>query len=339
MSTTVDAEIQPQILLEIIQIQTEIARLGYDLGSVMAFVAAQAQALTGAAGCAVEIAEGDDMVYRAVAGSVASELGLRLKRESSLSGLSVKLGMPLSCEDSETDERVDREACRKVGLRSMIVYPMKHFGETVAVIKVLSPEPNAFDGTSMRILGLMADMIAATMFYSGRYGNSGLLHRATHDELTGIANRALFFDRFRGYLANAATTQSEFTILNFDMDGLKTINDGFGHRAGDAALREYALRVGRILNPENTFARVGGDEFGALLASADADATQNLIQRIHAELSAFFAFEDRPINLATSIGFASYPKDGQDINGLWGLADQRMYENKRLRKGIAMRKL
>lgn len=110
-------------LLEIIRTQTEIAKAGMDLGNVMALVAERTQQLTNAVGAVVELAEGDDMVYRAASGSAASQLGLRIGREGSLSGLCVRERKILVCDDSETDERVDREACRKVGLRSMIVVP------------------------------------------------------------------------------------------------------------------------------------------------------------------------------------------------------------------------
>jgi hypothetical protein len=98
----------PRLLLEIIRAQTEIAKLGMDLGAVMAFVAERVQQLTHAGGAIVELAEGDDMVYRAAAGMAKNQLGLRLKREGSMSGLCVAEGAALQCDDSEQDPRVDR---------------------------------------------------------------------------------------------------------------------------------------------------------------------------------------------------------------------------------------
>ena len=111
-------------LLEVIRMQTEIAKLGMDLGGVMALVAERAQRLTGAFGAAVELAEEDDMVYRAASGAAELHLGMRLKRSSSLSGRCIHEEIALQCDDSDTDPRVDREACRLIGLRSMIVVPL-----------------------------------------------------------------------------------------------------------------------------------------------------------------------------------------------------------------------
>src|SRR5262245_66475469 len=93
-------------LLAIIGMQAEIAKLGLDLNRVMTLVAEKVHVITGAAGAMVELAEGSDMVYRAVAGSASGLLGLRLQRDSSLSGLSVASSAIMRCDDSETDPRV-----------------------------------------------------------------------------------------------------------------------------------------------------------------------------------------------------------------------------------------
>src|SRR6201996_5151221 len=162
----------PTILIEIIQAQTEIAKLGLDLGGVIAFVADRVQHLTDAGGAIVELAEGEDMVYRAAAGMAQHQLGLRLKRQGSMSGLCVEQGEPLQCDDSETDTRVDREACRRVGLRSMVCTPLNHNGTTVGVLKIASPLADAFNDRHVRILGLMSDLIAAAMFHAVQYETS-----------------------------------------------------------------------------------------------------------------------------------------------------------------------
>ena len=92
-------------LLEIIHLQTEIAKLGIDLSQVMALVVERTVPLVRADGAAIELAEGEDMVYRAVSGNAKAFLGLRIKRKGSLSGLCVQTGEVLLCEDSETDPR------------------------------------------------------------------------------------------------------------------------------------------------------------------------------------------------------------------------------------------
>jgi diguanylate cyclase (GGDEF)-like protein len=323
----------PTILIEIIQAQTEIAKLGLDLGEVIAFVADRVQQLTGAGGAIVELAEGDDMVYRAAAGMAHRQLGLRLKRQGSMSGLCVEQGQPLRCDDSETDPRVDREACRRVGLRSMVCAPLNHNGTTVGVLKIASPVADAFSARHIQILGLMSDLIAAAMFHAVQYETSELYHKATHDALTGLANRALFYDRLRQCVALARRKSGQVGILNLDMDGLKPINDQLGHRAGDAAIREIAQRISRGSRESDTVARLGGDEFGVILPEVmDRDSATSLAQRIADEIRLPFRFEDKSVPLDASIGMAVFPDDGVEIETLIESADKAMYAVKRTRK-------
>lgn len=321
-------------LLEIIKIQTEIAKLGFDLSAVMALVAQSAQKLTRAMGAVIELAEGDDMVYRTATGVVESLLGLRLKRNGSLSGYCVEVGQALRCDDSETDERVDRDACRRVGLRSMIVAPLKHEGAVVGVLKVLATTPSAFNETDIQLLELMSELIAASMFHATQYESNELFHRATHDTLTGLANRALFFDRLRQRIAQAQRNSEGFGILNLDMNGLKQINDQFGHRAGDAAIKELAARIKAASRQADTVARVGGDEFGVILFHiGNREGVKLASRRLAQRIDMPFEFEQHVLKLSASIGSAVFPEDGMEMNALLEKADQAMYEVKRMRKG------
>ncbi|RNF85240.1 sensor domain-containing diguanylate cyclase [Montanilutibacter psychrotolerans] len=317
-------------LLEVIRTQTEIAKLGLDLGHVMDLVAQRAQLLTGAGGAVVELAEGEDMVYRATSGMAAPHLGFRLRRGNSLSGLCIREGHPLYCEDSEIDPRVDLPGCRQIGLRSMIVVPLRHHDAVIGVLKVLSNTPAAFDETDLHILGLMSDLIAAAMFHASKYETSELFHQATHDALTGLPNRALFFERLHLCLAHAQRNSNRFGLLNLDMDGLKPINDRLGHRAGDAAIREIAQRIRQVTRGSDTVARLGGDEFGVILCYVDDhEGALAHAQRLAEQICQPFEFEQEIIALDASIGVAVFPEDGQEIDALLDQADQSMYATKR----------
>ena len=181
-------------LLGVIRMQTEIAKLGLDLGSVMTLVAQRSQEMVHADGAVVEIAEGEDMGYSAATGIATPHLGLRLARKDSLSGLCMEANEPLYCRDSELDGRVNREACRLIGLRSMIVVPLRHENHAIGVLKVMARHPVAFPYEDLEQLGMMSELIAASMYHSARLGESELFHRATHDPLTDLPNRALFFE-------------------------------------------------------------------------------------------------------------------------------------------------
>ncbi|WP_321913721.1 MULTISPECIES: sensor domain-containing diguanylate cyclase [unclassified Paraburkholderia] len=330
-----DTQLDNATLLEIIKAQSDIAKLGLDLGGVMAYVAERTEQLTGAHGAVVELAEGEDMVYRAASGSVANLLGLRLARETSLSGMCVREGEILRCDDAETDPRVDREACRRAGLRSMIVTPLKHLETTVGVLKVTHAEVNAFNDEDIRTLSLMSELIAAAMFHAARHETSELYLRATHDALTGLPNRALFYDRLRQSVDLAVRSSGGLGVLNLDMDGLKPINDCYGHRAGDAAIRETATRIARHSRRVDTAARVGGDEFAVILPGiagrGDAEAYS---RRLVDTVGEPFEFEGNRIDLGVSVGVAILPEDGTEMTALIEYADRSMYETKRERKRV-----
>lgn len=323
-----------QRLLQIIHIQTEIAKLGLDLGGVMALVVERTLELVGADGAAVELAEGEDMVYRATSGVAQPYLGLRLKLETSLSGLCVRTGDILRCDDTEIDNRVDREACRRVGLRSMIVMPLRHKGLTVGVLKAMSAQPAKFDDSDMELLNLLSELIGAAMFYATKYDIDDLFHRATHDSLTGLANRALFMDRLRQEVARSEREPQSLGVLMIDMDRLKYLNDFYGHRVGDAAIVEFSHRILKGARATDTVARLGGDEFGMLLVPIEIPGgVDTAIERMTLEIEQQFTFDGQTYDLRASIGAAHFPSDSVDINQLIDLADQRMYSTKKQRRG------
>lgn len=316
----------PKQLLDVIHIQTEIAKLGLDLGEVMSLVVERALPLIGAEGAVIELAEDEDMVYRATSGIASSHLGLRVRRGGSLSGLCVQTGEILRCDDSETDPRVDREACRKVGLRSMIVMPLRHEETTVGVLKAMSSLPGKFSEQDETLLGLLSEVVAAAMYFAAKFDSDILFHKATHDTLTDLANRSLFMDRLRNVMARGDRDHRPAGVLMIDMDGLKRINDTFGHRVGDAALKEFANRIRAAARKSDTVARLGGDEFAIILTPIDASAgIDSAVDRLASEIRHPFVLDGRPITLQASIGGALFPAESNDIDALLELADQRMY--------------
>ncbi|HJW09693.1 MAG TPA: sensor domain-containing diguanylate cyclase [Holophagaceae bacterium] len=324
-------------LLQIIHLQTEIAKSRLDLPHVIARTADMAQLITGADGAAVEMAEGTEMVYRAGTGLAAGQIGLRLSRGTSLSGLCVTSGEALVSEDTDLDPRVDRKSCQAVGLRSMVVVPLKHEGRSVGVLKVMSARPGAFNDADIRTLELISEVIAAAMAHADELGNQveesrTLYLRATQDALTGLGNRALFHDRLRLMMDMARRDKECLGLVMVDMDGLKPLNDAHGHRVGDEAIRVMGQRLHAATRKTDLCARLGGDEFAVLLPGLqDREIAAWTAGKIADQLQGPFSFEGREHPLGASMGLALFPLDGEDEETLIAYADEAMYADKRAR--------
>lgn len=163
-----------------------------------------------------------------------------------------------------------------------------------------------------------------------RSEHESLAHRATHDALTGLANRASFEAQVARAAADATATESWFAILYLDFDRFKEINDTHGHAGGDAVLVEVAARIKRRLRPGDAAARLGGDEFAILLASC---AGRSEAERAAAAIAITMA---DPVELpgggtvdaGLSIGIAVFPENGRTVDALMHHADAAMYGQK-----------
>lgn len=144
----------------LIAIQQRISQTGGGLQSILQAIVDERSVMPQANGVVVELRDGDQLYYAAASGSSAPQIGLRLPLNASLSGMSILTGQPLQCDDSETDSRVNRAACRRVGLRSMIVVPIPHQGQTVGVLKYHAPTPGAFSEEDRLVAHLLVGPIA-----------------------------------------------------------------------------------------------------------------------------------------------------------------------------------
>jgi len=156
-----------------------------------------------------------------------------------------------------------------------------------------------------------------------------LEYRASHDPLTDLPGRTLFFDRLEHTLAYSTRRAEGFAVAYLDVDRFKGINDDFGHAAGDAVLKEVAYRLKRCVRAEDTVARLSGDEFAILLAGAGrADAAQGVLNKIVAAFRPGMRIAQRIVPVTVSIGACLYPLDGKDGQTLLRCADGAMYEAK-----------
>lgn len=262
----------------VVETQRLINATTFDTEGVMHVVTERAQMATDADGGVVELVEGDEMIAGAVSGAAAGSLGVRLSRTASLSGLCVRQGVPLMSEDTETDPRVDREACRRLGVRSMIAVPLIHRGYAVGVLKVVSSRAFHFKDSDQTILELMGGFIAGSL--SNSFTLEMEAHRALHDALTGLPNRMLLTDRLEHQLYEVRRYGGTFGVLFIDLDGFKSVNDTLGRDVGDAVLRAVARELLATLRKGDTLARFGGDEFVLVCPHSDQSSEALFRERI-----------------------------------------------------------
>ena len=134
-----------------------------DLEPAISVIAERAQALTGATGAAIALRHGDEIICRARTGRTAPDLGVRLQTDSGISADCVRTGEVVLCHDAERNPFVDLASCRRLGARSILAAPLRHFRKTLGVFEVLSGAPHAFDNRDVATMQLLSSLMVAAI--------------------------------------------------------------------------------------------------------------------------------------------------------------------------------
>ena len=161
-----------------------------------------------------------------------------------------------------------------------------------------------------------------------------LERQAMYDTLTGLGNRNLFMRDLGRNIAVCQRKGELFCLMLMDLDKFKAANDQFGHDAGDFVLAEFGRRVLAQNRASDTYYRLGGDEFTALLAAKDLQSIQPITQRIVVAATTPFDYRGNTIEISVSIGIAMFPQDGDSAETLLKAADIAMYQAKQSGGGI-----
>lgn len=158
-----------------------------------------------------------------------------------------------------------------------------------------------------------------------------LSHQATHDALTGLANRTLFADRVTRAISHAQRYGQYVAIVLVDLDNFKYVNDTLGHAVGDQLLKVAAERLRECVRGIDTVARMGGDEFVLILTElANPNEIEAVLRRITDLIAAPYLLDGHESHISCSAGASFYPKDGMDAEELLKNADAAMYQAKSL---------
>lgn len=196
-------------------------------------------------------------------------------------------------------------------------------GSRYCDLMTISPVRDA-KGTVVRFIAIHHDITARKRM------EEDLSQLAHFDRLTGLPNRALFYDRVERAISEARRAQHGFSLLYLDLDGFKAVNDQHGHEAGDALLCEVAKRLAACVRESDTVGRIGGDEFAVLLRTTNRQEDAIAVaQKIVEALVLPVGLSGFTCRVGASVGMALHPDDGVNVESLLRSADLAMYEAKR----------
>ncbi|HXD67710.1 MAG TPA: GGDEF domain-containing protein [Solirubrobacteraceae bacterium] len=217
-----------------------------------------------------------------------------------------------------------------LGMVGTILVPLAVPGELLGLLAVSVRERPE----RLRLSADLADRLSGVAAQATSALQNGRLvdlitHQATHDQLTGLANRLRFTTELREAVSRAHAGTESGALLYVDLDRFKPVNDEFGHETGDALLVAVARRLQNCTRGSDVVARLGGDEFAVLLAAAGPEEIEKVSERIVAGFAEPFVVGDLRLHLGVSIGRSVYPVDAADPDGLLRRADAAMFAQKR----------
>jgi diguanylate cyclase (GGDEF)-like protein len=293
-------------------------------------ILAEAVALMGADKGALLVRRGDTLVaedvYRM---SEAYRRAFLVPVEDSVSGRALLEGTTIAVSDVEQEALVDEYLAGEGGFRAFMTAPLQSYRGASGAISVYYDEPRTFEEDDKTLLRTFAVQAAVAL------DNRRLMHEkdelAVRDGLTGVFNRSYLELTLERTIKGSRRSDAEASILFLDVDDLKATNDGLGHAAGDALLRDMAEVLLAASRDTDVVARYGGDEFVVLMPGTGRAGAARVTEKIDAAMevrNTEKAFEPR---LSASIGI--HTASGVGVEQLLQEADRRMYAMKRARRG------
>lgn len=276
--------------------------------------------------------ETGDLHYALTTGNSNLAPGTKLRRGEGIAGWVARTGEPLVIPDVRLDRDWSRFAQQhpELNLHSIACLPLRHGGRTLGVLQLHNSKLELLPGSSLSFLRVLCDY-AAIALENARQVN--LVHRLSiTDDCTGLFNARYLYTSLEREITTAMKPSllpsvSHFSLVFFDLDRFKSINDTYGHLVGSRLLAEAGSLIKRTLGPKHAAFRYGGDEFVALLRGLDkSEASQTALDlREKLRHTDLLTSEGLSLRVTASFGLATFPQDGPDLHSIIRAADTMMY--------------
>jgi diguanylate cyclase (GGDEF)-like protein len=273
-----------------------------------------------------------ELVFALAAGPNASGLkGQRLEPGEGIAGHAVRAGEPVLVPDVRGDERFSARFDKATGhvTRSVLAVPLRVRGLTLGVLELVNgPDAHIFTPEDLRTLASLGDYAAIAIDNSRNFARVQEL--TLTDEHTGLYNARHLRRVLAAEVARAERFRHPVSLVFFDLDHFKTVNDTYGHMVGSEALREVGERLRKQLRTTDVPTRYGGDEFAIVLPETDPSAAVEVARRWQALLRSapFGVSKGLALSITASFGVATYPDHAQTPDALLAAADAAMYRAK-----------
>jgi diguanylate cyclase (GGDEF)-like protein len=315
-------------LLEVIASIGKVMTVSGSLQAVMDVVAEECTRLTRADGATIFMVENQRLTAKSAVGILGFVM-LEMPLSGGSPSNAIKSNRAVRCEDPHQEDQTLRRVSSRSGTRASVSAPFAFGTDEAAagILHVASLSPDAFTDEEVDIIQMFADVVASAIQNARQYDQA--VRESREDALTGLLNRRAFEEHVRMLKKEQANHAKPYSLILFDVDRLKSINDQFGHPAGDEVLRQVALAARQRVRKADIVYRLGGDEFAVLLPQTSLPVAEEVAQRVETAVMEKVAYGR---NLSVSTGTCEAELH-ESVPLLLTRTDQLMYLAKREHHG------
>lgn len=317
---------ETEVLKTLLEVSHLIAS-DYPIPEVIKRISAKLRALLKTDDCSIMILDEKtgELAFCESSGLTHWEMkNIRFYLGEGIAGWVAKNKKPVLIQDVSKDPRFKIVEDQKRSLGSMISVPLMVKDRVVGVVSLTTRDTeHVFTTNELELVVLMSAHISLAL------ENNRLYEISVLDGLTNVYNRRYLEQRLVEEVAYSKRYRKPLSILLLDIDFFKKLNDSYGHQAGDRVLKDVSARLSLALREYDIVARYGGEEFAVVLPTTPKSRAMVIAERLRRSISDEpFQFQEHTIECTISLGAASLPEDGEDMDSLVAAADRALYEAK-----------